>query len=279
MPLHQLPLSRVAIIGGGKMGEAILAGLLHARSGSAALLKTDNLVVVNTGLERRAVLQSRYKVPCVEKIDQLEPCSLVILAVKPQVVPQVLPELANCPWVARAYVLSIAAGISTASIEEALPRGVKVVRAMPNTPLTVGSGITAVCAGSSASSEDALAAQALFEALGQAVVVDESQMDAVTAVSGSGPAYVAALIEAMVQAGEELGLESSVAESLATATVEGTAVLLRKTGQGATQTRLDVCSPGGTTLAALEAMENQGFSRSIVAGVHAAAVRSKELSQ
>ncbi len=279
MSQHQLPLNRVAIIGGGKMGEAILAGLLNAYTGVAAALKAENFVVVNPGLERRALLQSNYGVASVERIDQLEPCSLVILAVKPQVMPQVLPELAACPWVAGAYVLSIAAGISTASIEAALPQGVKVVRAMPNTPLTVSSGITAVCAGSSASAEDALAAKDLFEALGQAVVVEESQMDAVTAVSGSGPAYVAALIEAMVQAGEELGLEASTAESLATATVEGTAVLLRKTGQGATQTRLDVCSPGGTTLAALKAMEDKGFSHSIVAGVHAAAVRSKELSQ
>lgn len=279
MPLYQTSFNRVAIIGGGKMGEAILAGLLRARTGPTATLLPEHLTVVNPGLERRAYLQETYSVPCIERVAQLEACDLVVLAVKPQVMPEVLSELANCSWLAQAYVLSIAAGISTATIEVALPSGAKVVRAMPNTPLTVGHGITAVCAGSRASANDAHVAQELFEALGEAVVVEESQMDAVTAVSGSGPAYVAAFIEAMTQAGEELGLEASVAEKLATATVEGTAVLLRETGQGAIQTRLDVCSPGGTTLAALNAMENAGYSKSIMAGVHAAAARSKELSQ
>lgn len=277
--MHTLSLHHIAIVGGGKMGEAILAGLLRAQTGVAACVSPEHITVVNPGEERRAFLAHTYGVSCVAHVSEIEPATLVVLAVKPQVMPGVLENLASCAWVAESCVVSIAAGIATHTIEEALPAGAVVVRAMPNTPLTVGHGTVAVCAGSSAQAEDAEAVADLFKACGTALIVDEVHMDAVTAVSGSGPAYVAALIEAMAAAGAELGLPANVAEQLATTTVEGTAALLLQTGQGATKTRTDVCSPGGTTLAALDAMEKEGYTRSIMAGVHAAAQRSKELSQ
>ena len=206
---------------------------------------------------------------------------MVILAVKPQVMGSVLDSIhktvSKCPAYAQALYISIAAGITTSQLRAQLPEGARVVRTMPNTPLMVGAGITAVVSDGGASCEDVALVQSLFACLGTAVLVKECEMDAVCAVSGSGPAYMAAMIEALRDGGVEQGLSPQLATSLALQTMLGTARLIHETGASPEETRISVCSPGGTTLAALEAMNARDFSGTIQAGVAAATKRSKEL--
>lgn len=273
--------TRIAVVGGGKMGEAILGGWIASGKGAAAKLSAESFTVANPGLPRREHLSERYGVACVADACEVERADIVILAVKPQVMMGVLESMAQCGTYAGGAAgplfVSIAAGLSTARLEAALPAGSRVVRTMPNTPLLVGEGATAVCAGAQASTEDVELVRELFACLGVAVVVDEADMDAVGAVSGSGPAYVAAMVEALRDAGAAHGLDAALAEELALQTVLGTAKLVRQTEVSPEEARLAVCSPGGTTLAALAAMDAAGFSQVFAAGVDAAVRRSKEL--
>ncbi|MEG1826343.1 MAG: pyrroline-5-carboxylate reductase [Gordonibacter sp.] len=275
--------TRIALIGGGKMGEAIMGGWIAASEHPADRLTAANFTVANPGEERRVYLQGRYGVACVADARAIEGADVVVLAVKPQVMMGVLEQIAEVP----AYVggkdgplfVSIAAGLCTERLEGALPAGARLVRTMPNTPLLVGAGATTVAGGAQADEADVALVRDLFACLGAAYVIDEDDMDATGAVSGSGPAYVAALIEALRDGGAAQGLEAGLAEALAQQTVYGTALLMRETGQDAQTTRVAVCSPGGSTLAALAAMEEAGFARSLDAGVAAAVCRSKELGQ
>ena len=272
---------KIAIIGGGKMGEAILKGLLASKLAPADELDAASFVVANPGLERRTYLQQSYGVACVEQAPECGAADVVILAVKPQVMGSVLDSIhktvSKCPAYAQALYISIAAGITTSQLRAQLPEGARVVRTMPNTPLMVGAGITAVVSDGGASCEDVALVQSLFACLGTAVLVKECEMDAVCAVSGSGPAYMAAMIEALRDGGVEHGLSPQLATSLALQTMLGTARLIHETGASPEETRISVCSPGGTTLAALEAMNARDFSGTIQAGVAAATKRSKEL--
>lgn len=274
---------RFVVIGGGKMGEAIVGGLIGASEGVAAPLRAENFTVANPGEERRAYLEDRYGVSCIADGREAHAADVVILAVKPQVMMGVLADLsavAAYQGGARGPLfVSIAAGLTTATLEAALPEGSRLVRAMPNTPLLVSEGATAVTRGAHATDEDLAYARDLFACLGFSCVVEERDMDAVGAVSGSGPAYVAALIEALRDGGVAEGLEPGFAEELALRTVLGTARLMVETGCSAEDARVAVCSPGGSTLAALAAMEGAGFSASLEAGVAAAVARSKELAQ
>ena len=275
--------TRIALVGGGKMGEAIMGGWIASHAVPADQLGAANFTVANPGEERRNYLKDRYGVSCVANAREIDGADIVVLAVKPQVMMGVLEEIAALP----AYeggdggplFVSIAAGLSTQRLEEALPDGARLVRTMPNTPLLVGAGATTVTAGTHASDDDVALVCNLFACLGKAYVVDEDAMDATGAVSGSGPAYVAALIEALRDGGVVQGLDAGLAEALAQQTVYGTALLMQETGQDAQATRVAVCSPGGSTLAALAAMDETGFARSIDAGVAAAVRRSKELGQ
>ncbi len=278
--------ARIAIIGGGKMGEAILAGWIASQEGPAASLAAESFTVVNPGRERRDHLEAAYGVACCADASELaaaEPFDMVVLAVKPQVMTEVLGLLSSlAPFQGGPegpLFVSIAAGITTEALTRGLPAGAPVVRVMPNTPLQVGAGASAVCGGAGAGEGRVRRVRELFGCLGCAVEVEESQMDAVCALSGSGPAYVAAMIEALVAAAAQEGLSAPVAQELAVQTVLGTAALIGGTGISPRDARLAVCSPGGTTLAALEAMDEAGFSQVFAAGVHAAARRSKELAQ
>lgn len=271
--------TRIALVGGGKMGEAILGGWISSQTGQAASLDAANFTVVNPGEQRRSYLQDTYGVVCVEDSSQLEAADIVVLAVKPQMLDAVLPVVASLPFAAESLVVSIAAGWTTERIESYLPADTKVVRVMPNTPLMVGAGASCICGGSSALDYDVELVRDLFGCLGNAWVVKESDMDAVCAVSGSGPAYVAAMIEAMASGAQKAGLSYEFGEALAVQTVFGTAKLMLDRGQAAEKTRKDVCSPGGTTLAGLDAMYAQGFTQSVEAGVDAACQRSIELGK
>lgn len=273
----------IAIIGGGKMGGAILAGWIGSQEGAAASIGPEAIVVVNPGEVRRNQLASEYQVTCVADVSELPLCNLVVLAVKPQVMFDMLASLKDNPAYAGSLsdtlFVSIAAGLGTDRLQAALPEGARLVRVMPNTPLLVGQGAAAVCASASSTDEDVAYVADLFGCMGTAVVVDEADIDAVCALSGSGPAYVAWLVECMRDAAVRQGLEAALAEKLALQTVLGTAQLIAETGVTPESCREAVCSPGGTTLAALDAMQATGFAESVDAGVAAAVRRSKELAQ
>lgn len=264
------------------MGEAILGGWIASNEGPAADITASDVIVANPGLARREYLAERYGVSCVADAREIDGADIVVLAVKPQVMPDLLEsirhEAAYGGGESGPLFVSIAAGLSTAWFAERLPEGARFVRVMPNTPLLVGAGATTVCS-ASPSPEDVELVRALFDCLGSAFVVDEQYMDATGALSGSGPAYVAHMVEALRDAGSQAGLDPSLAENLALETVYGTCRLMLETGQSPEETRVAVCSPGGTTLAALAAMDEAGFMEMFTKGVVAAIRRSEELAQ
>ncbi len=278
------PQRTFAIIGGGKMGTAILSGWLASSVAPADVISPSSIVVVEPTAEQRARLADEHGVACVAAATEVaHPVDVVVLAVKPQVMMGVLESIAQLPAFQGGgegpLFISIAAGLTTERIAAALPGGAPLVRVMPNMPLMVGAGASGVCGGANATDAQVHYVADLFGCLGRAVVVDESNMDAVCAVSGSGPAYVAAMVEAMRDAGAAQGLDPELAEVLALQTVLGTARLIDETPLTPQTAREAICSPGGTTLAALDAMNAAGFSRVIDDGIAAAVKRSQELAQ
>ena len=270
----------VVIVGGGKMGGALLAGWLASQEWPAASLVPENMTVVNPGAARRAFLEETYGVACVAQAGEVAEAGMVVLAVKPQVMFEAIEQInANPAFSGSHLFVSIAAGIPTARLEAALPEGARVVRVMPNTPLMVGQGASAVCGSASATSEDVAFVESLFACMGSACIVSEQDMDAVCALSGSGPAYVDAFIEALRDGAVAEGLDRELAEQLAVQTVLGAAALLQQTDTTPEKAREAVCSPGGTTLAGLDALYAAGFNEAVAAAVAAAARRSKELAQ
>jgi pyrroline-5-carboxylate reductase len=205
-------------------------------------------------------------------------CRLLVLAIKPQMVQTVVPELAGA-MTAGHLILSILAGTATATLERLLGDAARVVRAMPNTPALVGCGATAICAGRFASAADMETAAALFRAVGSVSVVNETQMDAVTGLSGSGPAYVFSVIEALAEGGVNEGMPREVALELATRTVLGAARLVAESGEEPAVLRAKVCSPGGTTLAGLTALEDGDLRATLMEAVARATRRSRELGK
>lgn len=274
--------ARVLVVGGGKMGEAIVAGWLSSDEPPAASLRPADVVVVEPGQQRRQQLEGAYGVACVAGVAAAPAANMVVLAVKPQVMSSVLAEIREAGALAGPgtppLFVSIAAGVTTSTLEAGLPSCAAVVRVMPNMALMVGAGASGVCAGVCASAEQLRYVAELFGCLGRAVVVDEASMDAVCALSGSGPAYVCALVEAMRDGAAACGFDAQLAEQLAVQTVLGTAQLIAQTGRAPADVRASICSPGGTTLAALDAMEQAGFSEAVKRGVEAAVARSKELA-
>ena len=260
------------VIGGGRMGEAIVGGLLEAD-----VLTADRVTVVEPDPGRRAILGESLGVSCVERVDDQAPADvgIVLVAVKPQVIDTVVSGLPTT--LSRAVMVSIAAGVTTARLESLLPEGVPVVRVMPNTPALVGMGMAVVSGGSNANTEHVELVQAVFGAIGEAVVIDERYQDAATAISGSGPAYFALIVDALARAGVQHGLTRDVAQHLALQTMRGTAELIESTGQHPQAVIDAVSSPGGTTIAALAAMDHGGLTAALADGVSAAVKRAKEL--
>jgi pyrroline-5-carboxylate reductase len=248
----------VAILGGGKIGEALLSGLLRGERGAA------DIVVSEKHPERAAYLSDTFGVQVLDVTSAVKHADTLVIAVKPQDIDSLLAEMA--PVVeTRHVVVSVAAGVTTRHIERALPGGVAVVRCMPNTPALVDQAMTAVAAGSHAGDEHLV------------VRVPEAQLDAVTALSGSGPAYFFYLVEAMIDAGILLGLPRSLAAELIVQTAIGSAVMLRDSGEHPVQLREAVTSPGGTTIAAIRELEVHGVRAALLAAIEAAAQRSREL--
>ena len=258
---------RLQIVGGGKMGEALLGGLVAAGWASAG-----ELAVVERVEQRRAELTRLF--PGVAVLDRPAACEGAVLAVKPTDVTE------TCAAIALAgarRVVSIAAGITTPALEAALGSGIAVVRAMPNTPAVVGAGASAVAAGASAGPDDLDWAASILGAVGVVVKVSEGQLDAVTGLSGSGPAYVFLFVESLIEAGVLVGLNHEVAEQLAVQTLLGSALLLQSSDEPAADLRAAVTSPGGTTVAGLHALEVGGMREAVLRAVAAATARAEEL--
>jgi pyrroline-5-carboxylate reductase len=264
------------LAGAGKMGAALLEGLL-----AQGLLPADVRVQEPYPTLDLIHFLNRHGIqpePVIEALDR--PPGVILAAVKPQVMDEVFPSLARLSG-PETIVVSIAAGRSIASFERHLAPGRAVVRAMPNTPAQVGRGITACCANGATSERQRQITTHLMESVGEVVwLEDESLMDAVTAVSGSGPAYVFFLVECLAAAGREQGLADDLAQQLARATVSGAGELLHRSALSASTLRANVTSPGGTTAAALEVlMDDSGLSQLMRRAVDAAVRRSRELSQ
>jgi len=255
------------LVGGGRMGEALVGGLLAAGWGAP-----EELAVVEVVEARRNELAARF--PGVDVRADVGPCEGAVVAVKPGDVRSACEALTTVE-----RVLSIAAGVPLAKLEAWLPGGVAVVRAMPNTPALVGAGAAAIAAGHAATDADLAWAESVLGAVGIVVRVPESLLDAVTGLSGSGPAYVFLVAEALIEAGVLVGLPRAASQALAVQTLLGSARLLDESGQGAEALRAAVTSPGGTTAAGLRALEAAGVRAAFLDAVAAATQRSRELGQ
>lgn len=262
----------LVMVGGGKMGEALLGGMLEA-----GWAPPEQLAVVEKLPARAEELRRLF--PGVTVSETVVPAAAALLAVKPNDVPAAGRALAALGDGAPRRVLSIAAGITIAALEACFDASVAVVRAMPNTPALVGRGAAAIAAGTAAGPEDLAWAESILRAVGSVAVVGEYQLDAVTGLSGSGPAYVFLVAEALIEAGVLNGLTRPVAEDLAVQTLLGAATLLAAGGRSAADLRADVTSPGGTTAAGLRVLEQRAVRAAFLDAVSAATARSAELGR
>ena len=262
----------VAIFGAGVMGETLLSGLL--RSGR----EPEQLVITERRPDRVAELTERYAgVRILDNVEAAELADVIVLVVKPQDMGGLLDEIADHVRPGN-LVVSLAAGITTSFLESHLPDGSSVVRVMPNTPALVDQGMAALSSGRHCSAEHMQEAMGLLQSCGRAVEVPEHYQDAVTAISGSGPAYVFYVVEAMIEAGVVLGLPRATATELVIQTLFGAATMIKETGQHPTVLREQVTSPGGTTAAALRTLDDHKVRAAFISAMEAAAARSAALS-
>jgi pyrroline-5-carboxylate reductase len=261
------------VLGAGKIGESLIAGLLRSKWREPA-----EIVATGRREDRVRELAERYGIDTtLSNAEAVVGAALVVIAVKPQDFDALLGEVS--PAIATEQtVLSVAAAIPTSSIEQRVAQGVPVVRAMPNAPATVHEGIAGICAGAHAADEHLGLAEDVLSHLGSVVRVPERYMDAVTAVSGSGPAYFALLAEAMIEAGILLGLSREISTQLVVQTMLGTAKLLRDERMHPVELREMVTSPGGTTIRAIRELERSGVRAAFLNAIQAAMERSRELA-
>jgi pyrroline-5-carboxylate reductase len=265
---------QVAFVGAGNMAGALIRGLV-----GTGTVRAGRIIAADPDADRLRTLEGELGIrTTTDNTDAVRNADVVVLATKPQVFARVLPVVAKSLR-PDTLVVSIAAGVSTSLIEASLPTGARVVRTMPNTPALVGAGATAITAGAHATDADLALGETLFQSVGICVRVPEALIDAVTGLSGSGPAYVFAMIEALRDAGAREGLPEGVALELATQTVFGAARLLREGDESPETLRERVTSPGGTTRAGLDALAAGGFAEAIAGAVRAATRRSHELRE
>ena len=264
----------VGFLGGGNMAEAIVRGLLHAE-----VVPPERVIVSDVKAERLEQLAKRHGVrTTTDNLALVRDADVVVLSVKPQVIDKVLVAIGDAIRPEQ-VVVSVAAGVPVAALEARLPPGARVVRTMPNTPATVDAGATAIAPGSHATEADLAIARALFSAVGRVVMLEESLLDAVTGLSGSGPAYVMVMIEALADGGVKVGLHRDTALLLAAQTVYGSAKLLLETGEHPGRLKDMVTSPGGTAIAGLHTLESGGLRRTLIDAVEAATNRSQALGE
>jgi pyrroline-5-carboxylate reductase len=264
---------KIAIIGGGKMGSIIAQGLIAHK-----IIPGKDIIVTDIDAARLNFLRSSLKLKVSQNNEKsVKGADIIILAVKPQNMASTLKEISSAINKSK-LVISIAAGITTNFIEKSLTKGVRVLRVMPNTPALIGEGAAAVAKGSCAKKSDIQLAHIIFNAVGISVEVEEALIDAVTGLSGSGPAYFFLIIEALIEAGLKTGLSRALAKQLATQTMLGAARLCIESDKEPAQLREMVTSPNGTTFAGLKVMEEKNIRAIIVSAVEAATKRSKELA-
>ena len=263
----------LGFIGCGNMGEALVKGILASKAAEPSHIR-----VSARRPERVAELVKQYGVLPGSNAEVARQSDVVVLATKPQILDQVLRQLSH--EITRAkLVISVAAGVPIAAIERRLHPPMRVVRAMPNTPATVGAGATAIALGEHATEADLKTACTIFDSVGLTVVLEESQLDAVTGLSGSGPAYIFLIIEALADAGVKVGLSRRASLQLAAQTVLGSAKLLIESGQHPGMLKDGVTSPGGTAIAGLHTLEAGGLRNVLMNAVEAATRRSRELGE
>jgi pyrroline-5-carboxylate reductase len=276
--------TEIGFIGGGKMAEALLKGIHGKGFAFGPELRVSKIFVSEINKARLQYLKKDPNIAILDKKELLQfydnkqvakLSEVVILAVKPQDIPKVVEEIEIDKG---KLVISIAAGISLNYLQRSLP-GAAVIRAMPNNPALVSAGITSLAQGNNVTQKQLDLAKRLFESVGEVIVVEEKLMDAVTGLSGSGPAYVYLMIEALTKAGEELQLSEKQAKTLAIETVLGAAKTAKETGKPAKELREMVTSPGGTTMEGLKVLNERKFSEALIEAVKAAAAKSKKLSQ
>lgn len=263
---------KIGFLGGGNMAEALIRGLLHSHTVTAAQIRASDLKK-----DRLDELHGRYGVETTADNEALARwADVLVIAVKPQVVDRILAPL-GAGLTPSDLVISIAAGVPIEALEARLPDGTRVVRAMPNTPAIVLAGATAIAPGMHATDDDVEVARSMFHVVGRVVALDESLIDAVTGLSGSGPAYVMLMIEALADGGVKVGLGRDAALMLAAQTVYGAAKLQLETGEHPGRLKDMVTSPGGTAIAGLHTLESGGLRRTLIDAVEAAANRAAEL--
>jgi pyrroline-5-carboxylate reductase len=265
---------KVGFLGAGNMGEALIKGLLKT-----GIVSPESIFAADVKLERLQQLDKLYGIRVVSDNRTLvKQVDVVILAVKPQILAPVLREVAPVVTLKK-LVISLAAGVSTSTLRSLLPKGVRLIRTMPNTPALVLEGATALARADGLQPGDLETAQEIFEAVGTVVVLEEELLDAVTGLSGSGPAYIALVIEALADGGVKMGLDRTTAMVLAAHTVLGAAKLLIETGAHPGQLKDMVTSPGGTAIAGIAALEEGGVRRTLINAVERATLRSRELGR
>ena len=261
----------LAILGAGVMGETVLSGLLRAG------WHADQIVATDRRLERQLELTTRYGIKMLENTEAVAEAETVILVVKPQDMSDLLMEIAESIKPGT-LVVSLAAGVDTTFIESRLPEGVAVVRVMPNTPAQVDEGMAAISPGSHSTQDHLDRVTEILSATGRVITVPERYQDAVTAISGTGPAYLFFVVEAMIEAGVHLGLPRDTATELVVQTMLGSAKLLRETGEHPIVLRERVTSPGGTTAAAVRELEDHKVRAAFLRAMEAARDRSRDLA-
>lgn len=267
-------ISSVGIIGGGQMAEALVRGFLKKD-----LFSPQRILISEPLNERRQYLEEFYSVRTTNKnTEVVENEAVIILAVKPQVMEKVLQEIREKIDPSTHLLITIAAGLTLSFYEKRLPQGTRILRVMPNTCALVLKSISAISKGTYASERDVEIGSYLFGAIGKVIVMEEKYLDAVTALSGSGPAYVALFVEALIDGGVRCGLPRNLAETLAIATIEGTVALMEETGKNPYEIKTMVTSPGGTTINALNVLYKKGLPGIIMEAVYSAFKRAQELS-
>jgi pyrroline-5-carboxylate reductase len=265
---------RLGFLGAGNMAAALIKGLLHGQ-----VMPAERITASDVKAERLEQLHAAHGIrTTTDNHALLRESDVLVLSVKPQVIDKVLTEI-GAEVRPDQLVISVAAGVPVEALEGRLPAGSRVVRAMPNTPATVQAGATAIAAGAHASADDLRIARELFEAVGRVVVLEESLLDAVTGLSGSGPAYLMLIIEALADGGVKVGLHRDTALLLAAQTVFGSAKLLLETGEHPGRLKDMVTSPGGTAIAGLHTLESGALRKTLIDAVEAATKRSIELGE
>lgn len=264
---------KLGLIGGGVMGEALISRLIAQN-----IYQPTEIIISEPQLERRNVLVEKYQVATTASNGEAATATeVVLLAIKPQIFTTVSQELATESTLGKeTVIISILAGVPLSKLETAFPEN-PVVRVMPNTPATVGAGVSAIAAGKTVQPQQLDLTKRILQAVGDVVEVPETMMDAVTGLSGSGPAYVAILVEALADGGVAAGLPRPIAAKLALSTVLGTAQLLAESKLHPAELKDRVTSPGGTTIAGVSQLEKAGFRSALIEAVKAASQRSKEL--